>query len=122
MRVISILLTTSLLTLGTTAVTAGPAQAANLPCNSSAPDIDHGSYRDSTVSGGAWIRNGPHDTCGLVGSTVPGDRLDYYCYTRNAAGNTWTLLRNTATGIVGWVYDGNLTDGGSYYVCQGGDP
>jgi hypothetical protein len=116
------MLTAGLFAFGATAVTAGPAQAAYLDCGVRAPDIDHGSYHTAVVSGGAYQHNGPHDRCAIVGWTYINDRLDYYCYTRNAAGNTWTLLRNTATNAVGWIYDGNLTDGGSYNVCQGGEP
>ncbi|MFI1869503.1 hypothetical protein [Streptomyces jumonjinensis] len=89
-----------------------PSGAAN--CSShSHRDIDPGG--GNTVSANTLRRSGPHNTCGSnpVGSTG----VDYHCYTLNEDGNTWTWVTVRATGAQGWVYDGNLTNGGSTYPC-----
>jgi len=123
MRAIPILLTAGLFAFGATVVTAGPAQAANFGCNTTASDVDHGAYRTGTTGNGARMYNGPHSTCGQVDYIYPWEVLDYYCYTRNDAGNDWTLLRSTTSpNSVGWIYDGNLADGGSKVMCPGGNP
>lgn len=35
----------------------------------------------------------------------------------NEVGNTWTYVTVRATGAQGWVYDGNLTNGGGFVPC-----
>ncbi|MFD7895241.1 hypothetical protein [Streptomyces sp. NPDC059743] len=76
-------------------------------------DIDPGG--GNTVSTNTLRRSGPHDTCG---SNPVGSRpVDYHCYTVNEVGNTWTWVTVRASGAQGWVYDGNLDNGGSLYVC-----
>ncbi|MEV7194501.1 hypothetical protein AB0N81_22220 [Streptomyces sp. NPDC093510] len=79
------------------------------------------SHRDLDPGGGETVstqtlrRSGPHSNCGSnpVGSRA----VDYHCYTENESGNTWTYVTVRATGAKGWVWDENLTNGGSIYWC-----
>lgn len=66
---------------------------------------------------GVRIRSGPHTTCTIRGLANPGQVLDYHCFNVNEAGRTWTFLRNTATGVQGWVRDDLLNDAGSFVHC-----
>ncbi|MFH8607017.1 SH3 domain-containing protein [Streptomyces sp. NPDC018029] len=76
-------------------------------------DIDPGG--GETVSTQTLRRSGPHNTCGS--NPVHSTAVNYHCYTTNESGNTWTYLTVRSTGAEGWVYDGNLTNGGSTYPC-----
>ena len=64
------------------------------------------------------IRTGPNSGCSLVINVSSLNVLDYDCYTRNSAGNTWTHVHTTDPPLSsGWIYDGSLNDGGSYKLC-----
>ncbi len=63
------------------------------------------------------VRTGPEASCGVVATVGTAVTLYYHCYVFNAAGNSWTNVRIIGTNIDGWVYDGNLDDGGSIYHC-----
>jgi hypothetical protein len=76
---------------------------------------DPGTGRPSS-SGWVPVRTGPNSGCGVVVNVSSTNVLNYDCYTVNSAGNTWTHVR-TATGRSGWIYDGHLDDGGSFYRC-----
>lgn len=74
------------------------------------------SNRDPSVGstiGWVMFRTGPHASCSgfQVNRT-----FNYDCYVFNESGNTWTHVRATGLGG-GWIYDGNLLDGGSNYIC-----
>lgn len=58
------------------------------------------------------IRTGPHNYCDwtIVGTDR---KLFWHCWTKNEAGNKWTHVRVSGTNANGWVWDGNLTGGGS---------
>jgi hypothetical protein len=94
---------------------AGPADA--LTCT-------HPAWSDRDTSGSGTgnssstaVRTGPESSCGTVATVGTSVVLWYHCYVSNAAGNTWTNVRIDGTNITGWVYDGNLDDGGSLYHC-----
>ncbi len=76
-------------------------------------DLDSGG--GETVSTQTLRRSGPHDTCGS--NAVGSKAVAYHCYTVNEAGNTWTYVTVRASDAKGWVYDGNLTNGGSFVPC-----
>ncbi|MGW3426144.1 SH3 domain-containing protein [Streptomyces phaeochromogenes] len=85
-----------------------------LTCSShSHSNLDSGG--GETTSTSTPRRSGPHSTCGSnpVGSRA----VDYHCYTVNESGNTWTYVTVRASGAQGWVYDANLTNGGSLIPC-----
>lgn len=90
--------------------TSAPASATCGGHRWSNPDGTGGSTRGSVS-----LRIGPHQGCGRT-AWVSG-YLYYHCYIRNSAGNTWTHVRVPGTQIVGWVWDGNLRDGGSVRYC-----
>jgi hypothetical protein len=118
MRKLPALLITGMLALGTSLVGTGSAQAVAWGCGSGAPpDIDHGSYHTAITADNVFLRNGPYTACTAVAGARTSDVLDYYCFTYNSYGNTWTYLRDVTTGYTGWVNDGNLRDGGSIYNC-----
>lgn len=61
------------------------------------------------------IRRGPHTSCTSDGQGQLSHNVDYHCYavgdavTRNGITyTTWTYLRDTTTGVQGWVSDSLL--------------
>ncbi|MEU6669245.1 SH3 domain-containing protein [Streptomyces sp. NPDC046727] len=64
----------------------------------------------------APLRTGPSSDCPVT-ATVYSARLYYHCYVTNAAGNTWTHARIDGTQVSGWIWDGNLTNGGATEHC-----
>ncbi|MER6397920.1 hypothetical protein OG618_35645 [Kitasatospora sp. NBC_01246] len=76
-------------------------------------NLDPGSGTISASS--APVRTGPYGACTLVGSYSQGVRVDYDCYSVNDYGNTWTYVRGPAGS--GWIYDANLSNGGSTVRC-----
>jgi hypothetical protein len=64
----------------------------------------------------AQIRNGSSTSCPAVGAAQPGDVLDYRCFT-HAGSFTWTFLKDTRTGVVGWVRDDLLSGDGALFNC-----
>ncbi|GGZ58549.1 hypothetical protein GCM10010387_60550 [Streptomyces inusitatus] len=88
----------------------GPLGCSNHPWSNK--DSDSGQVTSSSL-----VRPGPHASCGETARVYPGEVLYYHCYVTNESGNTWTHLRISGTNIQGWVYDGNLNDGGSTKVC-----
>ncbi|MBY8849304.1 SH3 domain-containing protein [Saccharothrix longispora] len=106
------------------ALLAAPAQAApvdgastdrHASCGTNGPNLD--SRNSSGAASGARLRTGSDTGCTGRGSSQPADGLDYYCYTVGNDGMTWTFLRNTRTGVVGWTRDDLLSDGGSTVHC-----
>ena len=112
------------LTLGCTGVTvmsaAGPASAT---CSHGHSNIDTklGSLFNAT---NVNIRTGPHTTCGSLGYGQLSHSVDFHCYTNgdrvSANGHTtytWTYLRDSTTGVSGWVADALLDNLGSTVAC-----
>jgi hypothetical protein len=89
-------------------VVVAPSASANCGSHSS-------TNRDPTTGstiGWVMFRSGPHASCsGIQINRV----VNYDCYVFNESGNTWTHVR--FDGRRGWIYDGNLLDGGSNYIC-----
>ncbi|WP_394618650.1 hypothetical protein JNUCC0626_05985 [Lentzea sp. JNUCC 0626] len=61
------------------------------------------------------IRRGPHTACTSDGQGQLSHNVDYHCYTSGDAVTrggvtylTWTYLRDTTTGVQGWVSDSLL--------------
>ncbi|MFB9908746.1 hypothetical protein [Allokutzneria oryzae] len=115
--VLPLMITSAVLAVAPSA-SAAPAGAA--ACTShrwSAKDSNWGTTKDNT---GGPIRSGPHSSCSVVIWPTIHTKLFYHCYVRNEAGNTWTHVRPdqpNGTTLQGWVYDGNLDDGGSLKPC-----
>ncbi len=96
---------------------AATSASAHAPCGTSVGDKDGSSWPTATTDG-ANIRTGSSTGCTSVGLLLQGQRADYHCYTVNStSGNTWTFLRNVATGKTGWVRDDLLPGNGSYVYC-----
>ena len=106
--------TLPLVIAGLAIATAGPAEA--VTCTHPAwSDKDPGSGTGNSSS--TPVRTGPSAECGVVATVGTDVALLYHCYVTNSAGNTWTHVRIGGYNINGWVYDGNLDDGGSFYHC-----
>ncbi|WP_127506485.1 hypothetical protein [Actinoplanes solisilvae] len=100
---------------------AGPASAAPAapPCQSSSfDDYDHREYAKQ-FRRNVQILSGPAENCAEQFLATPNNLVDYHCWTRAWDGTTWTYLR-TATTVYGWVWDGDLKDGGSTVNCPHG--
>ncbi|MFE4455670.1 SH3 domain-containing protein [Streptomyces sp. NPDC056796] len=97
------------------APTAGAAAAGADACTHPAwANNDSGSGYVSGSS--APLRTGPNAGCPTT-ATVYSAKLYYHCYVVNAEGNTWTHARIDGTQINGWIYDGNLSNGGAVKPC-----
>jgi hypothetical protein len=118
--------------------TASAADEKPLPVTTGAADTDQSSVgimactghahtnRDSRSGrffdgGNVNIRRGPHTSCTSDGQGQLTHNVDYHCYdvgdsvTRNGVTYvTWTYLRDTTTGVQGWVSDSllDLNSGG----------
>jgi hypothetical protein len=64
----------------------------------------------------AQIRNGSSTSCPAVGAAQPSDVLDYRCWT-SAGSFTWTFLKDTRTGKIGWIRDDLLSGDGALAFC-----
>ncbi|HEX8766998.1 MAG TPA: hypothetical protein VF714_01435 [Jatrophihabitans sp.] len=107
--------TLPLVIAGLVVATAGPADA--VTCTHPAwTDYDKSNWGTGNSSS-TPVRTGPSAECGVIATVGTNVVLWYHCYVVNSAGNTWTNLRIDGTNISGWVYDGNLDDGGSLYHC-----
>jgi hypothetical protein len=103
----------------TPVATASGAQA-YADCGRTAPDRDGGSWR--ATANGAHMRSGSNTGCSSNGLAYSGDALDYHCVTEglpNSQGLTlwWTYVRNTRTGVQGWMRSDVLSDNGSRVSC-----
>jgi hypothetical protein len=101
-------------------VLAQPAFASN--CSHSHRNADTGS--GSFTGSGVNIRRGPHSPPGLSctsdGQGQSGDGADYHCWTFGDTvdgTSTWSWVRNTRTGVQGWVHDSFLSGFGSSVRC-----
>ncbi|MFF5921779.1 SH3 domain-containing protein [Streptomyces flavochromogenes] len=95
--------------------TAAPAFA-GAACGKTVADKD-GSTWNKTADG-ANQRSGSSTGCGINGIAYNTHLLDYHCYTRiGSSSETWTFVRNDATGVSGWIRDDLLSDGGSLVYC-----
>jgi hypothetical protein len=95
---------------------APPAPASALTCSEEQHPHSNkdGGHGWGTGSGGQTIiRTGPHARCSQKDEVPNGQRLNWHCWTRNDVGNKWTYLGIHGTNTYGWVWDGNLTGGGS---------
>ncbi|MDG4801892.1 hypothetical protein [Micromonospora sp. WMMD980] len=70
------------------------------------------------------IRTGPHTTCGSLGYGQLSHNVDFHCFASgdrvSANGHTtytWTYLRDTTTGVSGWVADALLDNLGGNVAC-----
>lgn len=97
--------------------TSTPAVAA-AACGKTAPDKDGGAW-NANKANGANMRSGSSTGCGINGIAYSSSKLDYHCYTRDAAGATWTYVRNDSASpdTFGWIRDDLLSDGGSLEWC-----
>ncbi|MEU5727087.1 hypothetical protein [Micromonospora sp. NPDC047738] len=70
------------------------------------------------------IRSGPHTSCASLGYGQYTHNVDFWCFTNGdkvtANGHTtytWTYLKDTTTGVSGWVADALLDNLGSNIAC-----
>ncbi|MFE9692486.1 hypothetical protein [Micromonospora sp. NPDC005806] len=70
------------------------------------------------------IRTGPHTSCASLGYGQLSHGVDFHCYSAGdrvtANGHTtysWTYLKDTSTGVSGWVADALLDGLGSGIAC-----
>lgn len=96
--------------------TAVPASAAAY-CGRTASNDDTTANVRQTAGVSANMRSGSSTGCGIKGWADNQDTLDYYCYTVNSSGYTWTYLRNVTDGTYGWVSDSLLPGYGSGTWC-----
>ncbi|MGW4907297.1 SH3 domain-containing protein [Streptomyces sp. NPDC004270] len=96
---------------------AAPASAA-AACGVTGPNLDPGAYVRQTAGVSANMRTGSSTACPYNNHYANNqDVLNYFCYTVNAAGASWTYLYNVTDGTYGWVSDSLLPNGGSNYYC-----
>jgi hypothetical protein len=84
-----------------------------------APDLDKTGSGHVKSRSGAQVRPGPNSGCVSITSVFPSVTLYYHCFVINSSGNSWTNVRIAGSSVSGWVYDGDLDDGGSTKFCGG---
>lgn len=95
---------------------AGEVETLHYTCGQTRPPNLDGSAI-VTAGNSAGVRRGSSEGCGLNGTIMSGDRLDYYCYTLGNDGRTWTFLSDLSRGIAGWSVDSSLPNNGSSRHC-----
>ena len=124
MRKVSSIGTAALLTVAAAGVAVvGAAAPAGASCNHSHSNVDtkFGQLFNAT---NVNIRSGPHTTCGSLGYGQLSHNVDFHCFASgdrvSANGHTtytWTYLRDTTTGVSGWVADALLDNLGGNVAC-----
>ncbi|MEU8526735.1 MULTISPECIES: SH3 domain-containing protein [Streptomyces] len=114
-RLAAVLPAVAMAALAVPMTSATPAFAA-APCGKTAPDLDGRAW--NKTANGANMRSGSSTSCTILGVAYNTQALDYHCFTRDASGQSWTYLRNDATGKYGWVRDDLLSDYGSSFNCN----
>ncbi|GAA3762780.1 hypothetical protein [Micromonospora maritima] len=101
----------------------GAAAPASASCSHSHSNVDpkFGQLFNAT---NVNIRTGPHTTCGSLGYGQLSHSVDFHCFASgdrvSANGHTtytWTYLRDTTTGVSGWVADALLDNLGGNVAC-----
>jgi hypothetical protein len=88
------------------------AQSASADCGSH-PAWQNLSSGAGRVTNSSPIRTGPYQSCDVVRQVDTSKDLFYHCWVQNSEGNKWTHVRLANTNVEGWMYNGNLNDGGS---------
>ncbi|MDQ1028767.1 hypothetical protein QF035_006349 [Streptomyces umbrinus] len=102
----------ALLTAGTLTATVPSAAAAAEACvrpswSNKSTGVGH------AKEGFARVRLGPSSDCSVNIAVGSNYELQYDCWVINSAGNRWTHVRVPSAATGGWVWNGNLDDGGS---------
>ncbi|MFI1258253.1 SH3 domain-containing protein [Streptomyces netropsis] len=80
------------------------------------PDWTNKSSGKGTAKGAtAKLRSGPSEDCFIRYEIGTDAVLYYHCRVKNSVGNKWTHVRVRNSTYEGWVYNGNLSDGGSVH-------
>jgi hypothetical protein len=108
-RLVTAAVTLPLLAGGFVALNASTASA---DC-SSHPAWQNLSSGAGRVTNSSPIRTGPYESCAVVKQVDTSKDLFYHCWVQNSVGNKWTHVRIANTNTEGWMYNGNLNDGGS---------
>ncbi|MFD4600881.1 SH3 domain-containing protein [Streptomyces sp. NPDC058464] len=100
---------------------AAPASA-NAACGVVGSNLDGSAYVRQTAGVAANMRSGSSTSCGITGYADNQNALNYYCFTYNTSGASWTYLKNETDGTYGWVSDSLLPKDaggvrGSRYYC-----
>ncbi|MDQ1015172.1 SH3 domain-containing protein [Streptomyces afghaniensis] len=106
----SVFLAAATLTAAAPSATAAPAEAQ--ACTH--PAWSNKSSGTGTAKGDtALVRTGPSADCAVTAEVGTDRTLYYHCWVTNSSGNKWTHVRIDGLNVNGWVYNGNLDDGGS---------
>lgn len=79
-----------------------PAQAAVI-CPQSGRNGQGGTLQ---TIGSEPYRNGPGENCGLL--SYRSGTADIYCKKFNELGNLWYYARDRSSGVLGWIWSGNV--------------
>ncbi|MBB4702354.1 hypothetical protein [Sphaerisporangium siamense] len=123
MRKIGIALCAAALVTGVSTVQAN-ASATSSAASADDPycgDWRHANYDDSTgtVTKAGYMKAAPYNVCDRASYVNVGTYLYYWCYAVNGYGHTWTYARVAGTSKEGWLPDGYLSNGGSFWSCNG---
>jgi hypothetical protein len=88
------------------------ASTASADCGSP-PAWQNKSAGAGKVTNSSPIRTGPYQSCDVVKQVDTSKDLFYHCWVLNGEGHKWTHVRIANTNTEGWMYNGNLNDGGS---------
>lgn len=105
--------------LASTALVAGATAAAADPahCNGWNDHPDRYSAGGISFGDGTAIRRGPFTDCDALGLGYSGQGIDVHCQVLNPNGMRWAFVRNTTTGVNGWVRQDAIRGGGPVPLC-----
>jgi len=101
-RLLTLLGTLTLAVTGL-AVSAGPAAADPARCGGWSTPADIFSAGGFSFGNGTPIYRGPYNDCTILGRGYTSQGIDVHCYLNNSFGNLFFFVRDTSTGVNGWV-------------------
>lgn len=90
-----------------------PAAQAHYTCGQTRPPNLDGSLPFPIANLQVDMHRGSNVSCGVTGTMLPGDPLDYYCFTVGNDGSTYTYVSAFEALIAGWVPDIYLPNNGN---------
>lgn len=101
----------------TLVIAAAPASADPAHCSGWNNHPDRYSAGGISFANGTALRRGPYTDCDALGRAYPSHGIDVHCQVLNSNGVRWAFVRDTTTGVNGWVSQNAIQGGGPVPMC-----